>query len=288
MKKTIHNVFTLLVMLALIVSSCLWTGCSTTGKTSLLGSIKQVIVGDDYEAAGRAVGEASYMASVILKGDKKYDKYTTKCEELYAALDNAESETVKLGTLNQVALEVMQAALTAKYGYAKASLITTGVRIGGAVADRIIAKKVDTVAADLFINGFKEGIDEARGAAIPTTPTDTASLPNYITCKKGSKCMFTFTNRFTAVQLAIAKELDDYGFLDKSAVRKDPYVPTDAENVVDFIGLCEKMLELGVDKMKVWIAEVRINEDGKLESIKFLYEDFDGEIKETNCATCVM
>ena len=288
MKKTIHNVFTLLVMLALIVSSCLWTGCSTTGKTSLLGSIKQVIVGDDYEAAGRAVGEAGYMAYVILKGDKKYEKYTAKCEELYAALDNAESETVKLGTLNQVALEVMQAALTAKYGYAKASLITTGVRIGGAVADRIIAKKVDTVAADLFINGFKEGIDEARGAAIPTTPTDTASLPNYITCKKGSKCMFTFTNRFTAVQLAIAKELDDYGFLDKSAVRKDPYVPTDAENVVDFIGLCEKMLELGVDKMKVWIAEVRINEDGKLESIKFLYEDFDGEIKETNCATCVM
>lgn len=286
MKKTIHNVFTLLVMLALIVSSCLWTGCSTTGKTSLLGSVKQVIVGDDYEAAGRAVSEASYMAYVILKGDKKYEKYTAKCEELYAALDNAESETVKLGTVNQVALEVMQAALTAKYGYAKASLITTGVRIGGAVADRIIAKKVDTVAADLFIKGFKEGIDEARGAAITTTPTDTASLPNYITCKKGNKCMFTFTNRSTAVQLAIAKELDDYGFLDKSAVREDPYVPTDAENVLELIAKNEKLLELGIDKCNIWISEVRINEDGKLESIKFLYEDSNGDINAINCVGC--
>ena len=288
MEKTIHNVFTFLVMLALIVSSCLWTGCSMTGKPSLLGSVKQVIVGDDYEAAGRAVGEASQFAYVILKDNPKYDKYTSKYKEFCDALDNSESETVKIGTLNQVALDIMTVAMTAKYGYPKAQIIVAGTRVGGAIIDRILAKKIDNVAVDKFLNGFNEGRKEASDAALPVVVTDASEVPNYITCKNGSKCMFTFTNRSTAVQLAIAKELYNYGFLDKSAVRKDPYVPTDAENVVDFIGLCEKMLELGVDKMKVWIAEVRINEDGKLESIKFLYEDFDGEIKETNCATCVM
>ena len=286
MKKTIHNAFTLIVMLALIVSSCLWTGCSTTGKTSLLGSVKQVIVGDDYEAAGKAVGDASYTAYVLLKGNPKYEKYTKKCEELYAALDDAESETVKLGTVNQVALEVMQAALTAKYGYAKASLITTGVRIGGAVADRIIAKKVDTVAAGLFVKGFKEGIDEAKSLAIPTAQTDASSLPNYITCAKGNKCRFTFTDRTTAVQLAIAKELDDYKFLDKKEKRTDEYVPTKAENVLDLIGMLEKMLELGESTSNVWISEVCINENGKLDSIKFLCDD-DGVIKATDCVSCV-
>lgn len=287
MKKTIHNVFTFIVMLALIVSSCLLTGCSTTGKSSLLGSVKQVIVGDDYEAAGRAVGEASYMARVILAGNPKYDKYIAKYDEFCNALANAESETVKLGTINQVALEVMEVALTAKEGPAKAKLITTGVRVGGAVADRIIAKKVDTVAADLFIKGFKEGIDEAKGAAIPSTPTDTTKAPKYITCQKGQKCQFTFTNRSMTVQTAIAKELDDYGFLDKTEVRKDPYIPTNAENVLDLVAKNEKMMELGIDTCKVWISEVRINEGGKLESVKFLYQDFDGEIKETNCVSCI-
>jgi hypothetical protein len=287
MKTKLERILTLFCLAALIVSSCLWTGCSTTGKTSLLGSVKQVIVGDDYEAAGRAVGEAGYMAYVVLKGDKKYAKYTDKCEELYAALDNAESETVKLGTINQVALEVMQVALTAKYGYAKASLITTGVRIGGAVADRIIAKKVDTIAADKFVKGFKEGIDEAKGAALPAVVTDTTKAPKYITCQKGQKCQFTFTNRSTAVQLEIAKELDDYGFLDKTEVRTDPYIPTKAENVADLIKKLEKMRELGEETSIVWIAEVRINENGKLDSIKFLYEEADGEIKETNCVSCV-
>ena len=210
MKKTIHNVFTLLVMLALIVSSCLWTGCSTTGKTSLLGSVKQVIVGDDYEAAGRAVGEAGYMAYVILKGDKKYDKYTAKCEELYAALDNAESETVKLGTINQVALEVMQSALTAKYGYAKASLITTGVRIGGAVADRIIAKRVDAVAAEQFLKGFKQGVDIAiaRTPADALIPVEKEPKEKAFECPNGN-CSIVVGTRNCKVQKAIAKQLID-------------------------------------------------------------------------------
>lgn len=272
------GLFTLLICLSLFEVGC-------TSVTPMFGNVAQVIVGDDYEAAGKAVGEAGYTAYVILKGNPKYDKYTKKCEELYAALDAADSD-VNIGTINTVAMEVMNAALTVKYGYAKAQLITTGVRIGGAVADRIIAKRVDAVAAEQFLRGFKNGIDNAKSIAIPTAPTDVSSLPNYITCTKGNKCRFTFTDRTTAVQLAIAKELDDYKFLDKNEKRTDEYVPTKAENVIDLIGMLEKMLELGESTSNVWISEVCINENGKLDSIKFLYDD-DGVIKATDCVSCV-
>ena len=106
------GLFVLLIGLSLFEVGC-------TSVTPMLGNVTQVIVGDDYEAAGKAVGEAGYTAYVILKGNPKYDKYTKKCEELYAALDAADSD-VKIGTVNTVAMEVMNAALTVKYGYAKA------------------------------------------------------------------------------------------------------------------------------------------------------------------------
>ena len=282
MKKTIHNAFTLIVMLALIVSSCLWTGCSTTGKTSLLGSVKQVIVGDDYEAAGKAVGEAGYTAYVILKGNPKYEKYTKKCEELYAALDDAESETVKLGTVNQVALEVMQAALTAKYGYAKASLITTGVRIGGAVADRIIAKRVDAVAADQFLKGFKQGLD----LAIAKTPADAFAepyKPKAFDCKDGN-CTVIVGSRAVRHQRNVAQQLIDEGYADKDAKPKADGNPTAYQNLKDLIERCDTLKKLNVAETNCYIHHFTVK-DGKLAEIEFRVLD-DGKEVAIDCVSC--
>lgn len=283
MKKTIHNAITLIVMLALIASSCLWTGCSSNGKTNLLGSVKQVIVGDDYEAAGKAVGEAGYMAYVILKGDSKYNKYTTKCEELYAALDNAESETVKLGTINQVALEVMQVALTAKYGYVKAQLITTGVRIGGVVADRIIARRVDTIAADKFIKGFKEGLD----LAIAKTPAD-ALIPaekeqkvKAFDCPDGN-CTITAGSRDVKFQQRMAWQIIDEGYADKDEVVKEGH--NAYTNCKDLITRCKTLRKFNVAETRCYIHHFTV-ENGKLKNIEFRMILDDGEIV-TNCVTC--
>ena len=281
MKKTIHNVFTLLVMLALIVSSCLWTGCSTTGKTSLLGSVKQVIVGDDYEAAGKAVGEAGYTAYIILKGNPKYDKYTKKCEELYAALDAADSD-VKIGTVNTVAMEVMNAALTVKYGYAKAQLITTGVRIGGAVADRIIARRVDAVAAEQFLKGFKQGLD----LAIAKTPADAfaeVEKPKAFECKDGN-CTVIVGSRAVRHQKNVSQQIIDEGYVDKDEKPKADGNPSVYQNLKDLIERCNTLKKLNVAETNCYIHHFTVR-DGKLAEIEFRVLD-DGKEVAIVCVSC--
>jgi len=276
---------TFIIMAALLAVATM-TGCKSTGKQSLLGSVKQVIVGDDYEAAGRAVGEASYTARLILAGNPKYDKYISKYDEFCQALDNAESETVKLGTINQVALEVMQVALTAKYGYAKASLITTGVRIGGAVADRIIAKKVDTVAADQFIKGFKEGLDAAR----ETTPAESIVVADNAAkkpfeCPEGN-CDITVTNKKVSHQLAIAKELRDGGYLDENEQPASEYACTKYKNVIDFISRCDVLKKFNVKKTQLYITKFSVK-GGKLSSIEFKMLMDDGSTLDVDCVACM-
>jgi hypothetical protein len=271
------------IIMAAILAVATMTGCTSTGKQSLLGSVKQVIVGEDYEAAGKVAGEAGYMAYVILKGDKKYEKYTTKCEELYAALDNAESETVKLGTINTVALEVMEVALTAKEGYAKAKLITTGVRIGGAVADRIIAKKVDTVAADKFIKGFKEGLDlaMAKTPADALIPAEEEQKVKVFDCPDGN-CTITAGSRDVKFQQRMAQQIIDDGYADKNEVVKEGH--NAYTNCKDLITRCKTLRKFNVAETRCYIHHFTV-ENGKLKNIEFRMILDEGEIV-TNCVTC--
>lgn len=308
MKNIIKTLF-----LAIIVIIAM-TGCTSTGK-NFFGVVKGVVVGDDYEAAGRMVGEAGYMAYVIMKGDPKYDKYTQKAEEIYAALDNAEG--FDTASMNQVILEVMQAALTARYGYVKATLITNGVRIGGVIADRLILKDVSAADATLYAKGLKEGIDEAR-ANTPQSALDEAAAkaaakaakekakkeaeaagkeykeetaeeaaPKYIKCKKGDVCEYDFTNRSLETQLAIAKDLRDFKFIDPDEPEpKEGH--TKYKNVLDFIARCENLQKFGVKTLCLWISHVKINADNKLEAITFLEQLDNGTTRETNCVSCTM
>ena len=323
-----------LILIACFLSLVCFTGCTSVGK-NFFGIVKGVVIQDDYEAAGRMVGEAGYMAYVIMKGDPKYDKYTAKAEEIYAALDNAEG--FDTASMNQVILEIMKAALTAKYGYVKATLITDGIRIGGVIADRLILKDVSAADATLYVKGLKEGIDEARGKT-PAIALDEAEAkrqeklakekakqegkekekeeqekdewakPVYITCAPVKTCSYKFNDRTLAVQKRIAQELDKFGFLDKTEQPADEYTVPKYKNVEALITRCEDLEKFGVKKLNVWISDVKVDckwkvgDDGKevldkdgnkiadckLVSIRFLYQDFDGSIKEANCVGCVM
>lgn len=300
------KVFTLMIALVLVVGM---TGCTSTGK-NFFGIVKGVVIGDDYEAAGRMVGEAGYMAYVVMKGDPKYDKYTQKAEEIYAALDNA--ETFDTASMNQVILDIARAALTARYGFVKAKFITDGIRVGGVIADRLILKKVSAEDANLYVKGLKEGIDNAR-ANTPASALDAAAAqaaakaakekakkeaeaagkeykeeapaPKIIKCKKGDVCEYNFTNRSLTTQLTIAEDLRDFGFL-------DPNEPQPSEghskykNVIDFISRCETMQKFGVKTLHLWISYVKVNADNKLEAITFSEQLDSGQIIETKCVSC--
>lgn len=276
-----------LILIACFLSLVCFTGCTSVGK-NFFGIVKGVVIQDDYEAAGRMVGEAGYMAYVIMKGDPKYDKYTAKAEEIYAALDNAEGFDTT--SMNQVILEIMQAALTAKYGYVKATLITDGIRIGGVIADRLILKDVSAADATLYVKGLKEGIDEARGKT-PAIALDEAEAkrqeklakekakqegkekekeeqekdewakPVYITCAPVKTCTFTFSNRTMDVQYRIAKELDVFGFLDPNEQPTEEKPVTKYKNVQDFIKRCELLQKYSVQKVNVWISYVKVSCD---------------------------
>lgn len=290
--KKLFNVLLIAVMSALVL-----TGCTSTSK-NFFGLVKGVVIGDDYEAAGRMVGEAGYMAYIVMKGDPKYDKYTAKMEEVYAALDAAGD--FDTGSLNQTILEVARVALTAKYGYVYGTLITDGIRVGGVIADRLILKNVSATDATLYAKGLKEGIDEARSKT-PLSALDEAekarqekiakekakkeaeaagkeyieedewAKAKYITCKPVNTCVYKFKDRTLATQKRIAQELDKFGFLDEKEEPADEYSVTKHHNVMALITRCEDLEKYGIKKLNVWISEVKVDckwkvgEDGKEE-----------------------
>ena len=288
MKNKLERILTIICLAALIASSCLWTGCASNGNSGLLGTVKQVIVGDDYEAAGKVVGEAGYDAYVILKGNPKYDKYTKKCEEIYAALDAQDAE-LKIGTINTVAMEVMNAALTVKYGYAKAQLITTGVRIGGAVADRIIAKRVDAVAADQFLKGFKQGVDLAiaRTPADALIPIEKEPKEKAFECPNGN-CSIVVGTRNCKVQKAVAKQLIDEKYVDKDEKRVEELKHTPYENCKELIARIKNLRKFGVEETACYIHHFVIKE-GKLAEIEFrMYSGEEYGETIIYCVECCM
>ena len=291
MKKILSVLFALSLTVVM-------TGCSSTGNKGFFGVVKNVLIGDDYEEAGRMVGKAGYTAYVIMKGDPKYDKYTKKAEEIYTALDNAEN--FDEASVNQIFLEVLRAALQTRYGYLEAEGITMGVRIGGAIADRMIVKNVSSADAKLYLKGIKEGIDEARAetpqefldeaaakAAEKAAEKENKKKAKYITCTEG-QCDYDFSKmRETSKQLALAKELKNDDWLDYTEQKTEDMRATKAENVEHFITRTLNMKKFKIKTLKVWIGKVKVDSaTHKLVSIQFLWEDFDGQISETNCVAC--
>lgn len=298
MKKTIFHQILFAVIISLLLFSLIpMTGCASKGGgKSMLGTVKEVIIGDDYEVAGETLGSVSVTAYTILKGNSKYDKYTQKMEEVYAALDKADGG-ITAGTVNEIALEVAQVALTAKYGYAKASLVTTGIRIGGAVADRMIAKKVDDVAAEQFLKGFKTGVDKALAdlppdAFAPVEKTEAKAFE----CD-GGNCDIVVTDRSVKKQRAIAEQLIEDKWVKKTDTPREGMPESDYDNVKAFVERCKVLKKFSVKTTDLYIKRFKCKTvkgtDGKdvksLENIDFMLIVTDEETGETKeyVITCV-
>ncbi len=178
--KAMKTLTLFLLTATLCVAIAAMTGCKST---SVLGkTVGTTLTVQDYKAAGEAVGEAGYYAYAYLKQDNKYAKYTTRCEEIYAALEAAQGgddeATIDVAAVNDAALQVLQVVLAAKYGPTQAALITAGARIGVGFAYNLVKSKIPEDKLSLYLDGVWAGIQTAKknGADLIKEPTDIDKL----------------------------------------------------------------------------------------------------------------
>ena len=177
MKKTkIFNIILIAVLVAITAFSVIdMTGCTTA---SPLGqAVGSSLTVTDYKLAGQAIGEAGYYAYAYLKQDAKYAKYTSRCEEIYKALEAAQggdaNQSIDVAAVNDAALQVLQVVLAAKYGPTQAALITAGARIGVGFAYQLLKSKIPQDKLSLYLAGVWQGIQQAKanGADLIKEPT---------------------------------------------------------------------------------------------------------------------
>ena len=180
MKKKLNLIFTTMLMVTIAALPLFTGGCKST---SVLGSsLGNNLNVQDYKAAGEAVGEAGYYAYAYLKQDGKYAKYTTRCEEIYKALEAAQggdpNQSIDVAAVNDAALQVLQVVLAAKYGPTQAALITAGARIGVGFAYQLVKSKIPQDKLSLYLDGVWAGIQQAKanGADLIKEPTEIDKL----------------------------------------------------------------------------------------------------------------
>ena len=263
-----------LILITCILSVVCFTGCASKGL-NLLSGVKDVVIGDDYYATAKMLGGASAIGYKLVEGNPKYDKYTAACRDIYNALD-ANDDTLTVGSINNVAIDMCRVALTAKYGYVYGALLTDGIIVGGRVADRIIAKRVDKVAAEQFLRGFKDGVDEE----LKNFP-DTVAQPveekekKAFDCKDGN-CTIVVTNRSVKHQKAVAQQLIDEKWVKETDLPRENMPESDYTNVKDFVTRCEDLQKFGVKTTDMYIKEFKCKtvkgEDGEeVRSLEYIY-----------------
>lgn len=179
--KSRFSAFLMAGLFALLIAASIFeVGCKST--SALVPAVGSNLTIADHKAAGEAVGEAGYYAYAYLKQDNKYAKYTTRCEEIYAALESAQGgdadATIDVAAVNDAALQVLQVVLAAKYGPTQAALITAGARIGVGFAYQLVKSKIPEDKLSLYIDGVWQGIQNAKsnGADLIKEPTDIDKL----------------------------------------------------------------------------------------------------------------
>ncbi len=135
-----------------------------------------------------------------------------------------------------------------------------------------------------FIKSIEAAIKKARDAA--KKKSGEKYKPKYIIVgDEGSE--FDFSTRDASEQLAIAKELRDFDYIDKNEKREDPDNPSKHENVIDFIARTDYVIKTkGWTTLDLWISHVKIGSDKKLEEITFLRQVGENEIVEEPCVRC--
>ena len=283
--KNILKITFLAVVIFVVIAPM--TGCKSTGIGSgknFIESVKNVIVGDDYYTAGKTVGKGSVLAYYALMGNDKYADITAKCEKLWAELDSQEGD-FSIGTINTIALEACRAALTAKYGYLAGTAATDAIGVAGVVIDRNLGKKIDAVAAGQFVSGFHDGAAEE----LTNIPSDALTKPKEddkkpFDCPDGN-CELTITNRKTNHQIAVAQELIDGNYADKTETAPDGEV-TKYDNIVHFIERCKILQKYKVKKTDLYIKAFKI-EGGVLKTISFKMILDDGKEFDVTCVGCM-
>lgn len=178
MKEKIFNFILVSALLSLATFACI--GCSTT--STLGNAVGNSLTVGDYKLAGQAVGEAGYYAYAFLKQDLKYATYTTRCEQIYSALEQAHegnpNASIDIAAVNDAALQVLQVVLAAKYGPSQAALITSGARLGILFATNLVKQKIPENKLTLYLDGVWEGIQTAKknGADFISQPTEIDAL----------------------------------------------------------------------------------------------------------------
>ncbi len=156
------------------------TGCKSTSP--LGNAVGSQLAITDYKLAGQAVGEAGYYAYAYLKQDEKYATYTARCEQIYAALEDAREgdpdASIDIAAVNDAALQVLQVVLAAKYGPTQAALITSGARIGILFASNLVKQRIPENKLNLYLDGVWQGIQTAKknGADLIAEPTEIDKL----------------------------------------------------------------------------------------------------------------
>ena len=174
MKKTIHNVFTLLVMLALIVSSCLWTGCASTPLKDALGN---TLTKADIQTYGETVGEVGYYVFKTYENNEKYAKQIERCKEIYSALEKAKTEGgregLDLAAVNDATCEIITMAATAKLGPANGALVGAGARCAILLGYNFYKNRVQEDNLEVYLNAVYTGIERAKKNGADFIPAKT-------------------------------------------------------------------------------------------------------------------
>lgn len=265
--KNRHNTIFFAFIMFFVIGTLMLAGCTST--SGFFGAVHSVIVGDDYEAAGETLGQAGYYAYCWLKEDGSYPDQVAKCEELYTAIQKTGSQDI--GAVNEAAVEVCRIALAAKYGTAKATLITQAIRIGGAIADRIMARRLDTVAASQFTAGFLAGVQKAKGDYTPAEPAADAGKDEFCPTGNCQASALASKNKIK-YQRKLAKNLLNYA--------PEGKIPTDGDvtardNLTHFIERLDQLKALGHTTTKIRIEAYAIKEK-VLVSLRFVCPRSDG------------
>lgn len=284
MKKAFHYLLVLVITTVFLLGLISTVGCQHTKGTNFIDSVKNVIVGDDYYAAGKTVGKGSVIAYYALLGNDKYSDITGKCKELWKELDNQEGD-FSIGTINKIAIEVCRKAVTDRYGFLAGTAAADALNVAGVVIDRNLAKKIDAVATSQFVSGYHDGVEEE----LKNIPADALTKPEKddkkpFECTDGN-CEVTITNRKVSHQIAVAQELLDGNYADKSETAPDGEV-SKYDNITHFIERCKILQKYKVKKTDLYIKSFKI-EGGVLKTISFKMILDDGKEFDVSCVGCM-
>lgn len=174
MKNKLERILTIICLAALIVSSCLWTGCASTPLKDALGN---TLTKTDIQTYGETVGEIGYYVFKTYENNEKYAKQIERCKSIYAALENAKvnggREGLDLAAINDATCEIITMAATAKLGPANGALVGAGARCAILLGYNFYKNRVQEDNLEVYLNAVYTGIERAKKNGADFIPAKT-------------------------------------------------------------------------------------------------------------------